>query len=172
VTLCILLQLLTFEVNRVLATETQGSIATQILEKSRSKRFVSKTHLLTAIVVLTNVIGNVCLSHGMQEVGRTVSTSPADYLRALLNPWVLAGTCMLALWMISDLALLSRADLTFVLPVTASAYVLIAISGHFFLGDPISWERWLGIVVITVGVILAEETPSLTSAAEYRESSE
>jgi drug/metabolite transporter (DMT)-like permease len=72
--------------------------------------------------------------------------------------------------MISDLALLSRADLTFVLPVTASAYVFIAIAGHFLLGDHISWQRWLGIVVISLGVILAEETPSLTSAAEYRES--
>jgi drug/metabolite transporter (DMT)-like permease len=144
-------------------------MTTRILEKSRSSKFVSKTHLLTGIVVLTNVIGNVCLSHGMQEVGRTVSTSPVDYLHALLNPWVLAGTSTLAIWMISNLALLSRADLTFVLPVTASAYVLIAIAGHFLLGDPISWQRWLGIVVITLGVILAEETPSLTSAAEYRE---
>jgi transporter family protein len=108
----------------------------------------------------------------MQEVGRTISASPADYVRALLNPWVLAGSCTLALWMISDLALLSRADLTFVLPVTASAYVFIAIAGHFVLGDRISWERWLGIVVITLAVVLAEETPSLTSKAEYREHSQ
>ena len=142
-----------------------------ILEHSKSLTFTSKTHLLTAIVVLTNVVGNVCLSHGMQEVGRTVSASPADYIRALLNPWVLAGSCTLALWMISDLALLSRADLTFVLPVTASAYVFIAIAGHFVLGDRISWQRWLGIVVITLAVVLAEETPSLTSKTEYREPS-
>lgn len=142
-----------------------------ILQESRSPRYISKTHLLTAMVVLTNVVGNICLSHGMQEVGRTISASPADYVRALLNPWVLAGSCTLAMWMISDLALLSRADLTFVLPVTASAYVFIAIAGHFILGDRISWEHWLGIVVISVGVILAEETPSLTSTAEYRERS-
>ena len=146
--------------------------AQQLLDESRSSTFISRTHLLTALVVLTNVIGNVCLSHGMQEVGRIVSASPADYLRALLNPWVLAGSCTLALWMISELALLSRADLSFVLPVTASAYVLIAIAGHFFLGDQISWQRWLGIVVISIGVILAEETPSLTSVQPYEENRE
>ncbi|HZQ94408.1 MAG TPA: EamA family transporter [Candidatus Sulfotelmatobacter sp.] len=152
-----------------MASQTRiTSTGTALLAPSSAK-FVSKTHLLTAMVVLTNVVGNVCLSRGMQEVGRTVSASPADYLRALLNPWVLAGSCTLALWMISELALLSRADLTFVLPVTASAYVFIAIAGHFFLGDRISWQRWLGIVVISVGVILAEETPSLTSTVEYRE---
>lgn len=149
-----------------------SSTTTPILEHRRSLTFTSKTHLLTAMVVLTNVVGNICLSHGMQEVGRTISASPADYVRALLNPWVLAGSCTLALWMISDLALLSRADLTFVLPVTASAYVFIAIAGHFVLGDRISWQRWLGIVVITLAVVLAEETPSLTSKAEYREPSQ
>jgi transporter family protein len=156
-----------------LADQNRGTATTApILEQSRSPTFTSKPHLLTAIVVLTNVVGNVCLSHGMQEVGRTISASPGDYIRALLNPWVLAGSCTLALWMISDLALLSRADLTFVLPVTASAYVFIAIVGHFVLGDRISWQRWLGIVVITLAVILAEETPSLTSKAEYREHSQ
>jgi bacterial/archaeal transporter family protein len=148
------------------------STAAPILEKTQSRTFTSRTHLFTALVVLTNVIGNVCLSHGMQEVGRTISASPADYVRALLNPWVLAGSCTLAIWMLSDLALLSRADLTFVLPVTASAYVFIALAGHFFLGDRISWQRWLGIAVITAAVILAEETPSLTSDAEYRERSQ
>lgn len=145
---------------------------TELLDASRSSSFASKTHVLSAMVVLTNVAGNLCLSHGMQEVGKTISASPADYLRALLNPWVLAGSCTLALWMISELALLSRADLTFVLPVTASAYVLTAIAGHFLLGDQISWQRWLGIVVISAGVILAEETPSLTSVEAYRENGE
>jgi drug/metabolite transporter (DMT)-like permease len=144
----------------------------ELLDESRSSTFISKTHVLTAMVVLTNVVGNICLSHGMQEVGRIVSASPADYVRALLNPWVLAGSCTLAVWMISELALLSRADLTFVLPVTASAYVLIAIAGHLFLGDQISWQRWLGIVVISIGVILAEETPSLTSIQPYQENRE
>lgn len=144
----------------------------ELLDESRSSTFISKTHVLTAVVVLTNVVGNICLSHGMQEVGRIVSASPADYVRALINPWVLAGSCTLAVWMISELALLSRADLTFVLPVTASAYVLIAIAGHFFLGDQISWQRWLGIAVISIGVILAEETPSLTSLQAYQENRE
>lgn len=124
------------------------------------------------MVVLTNVTGNICLSHGMQEVGTIVSASPVDYLRALMNPWVLAGSSTLAMWMISELALLSRADLTFVLPVTASAYVLTALAGHFLLGDEISWQRWLGIVIISVGVFLAEETPSLTSVEPYRENRE
>jgi drug/metabolite transporter (DMT)-like permease len=47
--------------------------------------------------------------------------------------------------------------------VTASAYVLVALFGKFLLHDHISWERWMGILLITGGVILAEETPSRTT---------
>jgi len=128
-----------------------------------SQTEVHKTRVLTLMVVATNVIGNVCLSRGMHQVGKIVSPVPADYIRALANPWVIAGVCILAMWMVSNLALLSRADLSFVLPVTASSYVLIALIGHFWLHEHISWLRWLGVVVITAGVILAEETPARTT---------
>jgi uncharacterized membrane protein len=122
-----------------------------------------KTQLLVLIVVVSNVIGNVSLSHGMHQVGRIVSASPLDYVKAFANPWTILGIAILAIWMLSDLALLSRADLSFVLPVTASAYVLVALFGKFLLHDHISWERWMGILLITGGVILAEETPSRTT---------
>ena len=80
-----------------------------------------KTHVLTAAVVVGNVVGNALLSHGMRQVGRVIIVSPLQhgiivslsvYLRAFVNPWVLSGVAVLALWMISDLALLSRADLS------------------------------------------------------------
>jgi uncharacterized membrane protein len=132
-------------------------------KNSPGRNSLPRTHILVLIVVVTNVLGNVSLSHGMHQVGRIVSASPIAYLRAFANPWTLAGICILVVWMFSDLALLSRADLSFVLPVTASAYVLVALLGHFLLHDHISWERWVGIALITGGVILAEETPARTT---------
>lgn len=122
-----------------------------------------KTQILVLVVIITNVLGNVSLSHGMHQVGRIVSASPLDYVRAFANPWTILGICVLVVWMLTDLALLSRADLSFVLPVTASAYVLVAVGGHFILHDHISWVRWTGISLITLGVILAEETPDRTT---------
>jgi drug/metabolite transporter (DMT)-like permease len=121
-----------------------------------------KTRELTLMVVVTQVIGNVSLSRGMHEMGPILSFSPWPYLHAVLNPWVLAGVVVLALWMLANLALLSRADLSYVLPVTAISYVLIAIVGHFFLYERISWTRWVGIAVITLGVMLVGHTPTRT----------
>ena len=73
---------------------------------------------------------------------------------------------MLAIWMITDLALLSRADLSFVLPVIATSFVLIAIIGHFAMNERVSGIRWIGILVICIGVLLAETTPDRTTGRQ------
>lgn len=144
-----------------------GAMPVTSLSPVRSANFrhghARKTQILVLVVIISNVLGNVSLSHGMHQVGRIVSASPLDYLRAFANPWTILGICVLVVWMLTDLALLSRADLSFVLPVTASAYVLVAIGGHFILHDHISWTRGTGIALITLGVILAEETPDRTT---------
>lgn len=134
--------------------------------KPESSIHKHKNQLLIIVVVLANVLGNVALSYGVRETGTIVSISPLDYLQAFAKPWTIAGVVILLVWMISNLALLSRADLSFVLPVTASTYVLIAIAGQFWLGERISTIRWLGIVAISLGVLLAEKTPSRTTETE------
>ena len=126
-----------------------------------------KTRMLTLIVIVTNVAGNVLLSRGMHQMGSIVGVSPWPYLQAIANPYVAAGVAILVVWMITDLALLSLADLSFVLPVTASAYVLIAILGHFVLDERVSPLRWVGIIVVTVGVALVGETPSRTTPERH-----
>src|SRR5260370_32998288 len=95
--------------------------------------------VLVLLVIATNVLGNVSLSRGMHEVGRIVSASPLGYLRAFANPWTLIGICVLVIWMLSDLALLSWADLSFGLAVTASASVLLALGRHCLLWDCLHW---------------------------------
>jgi drug/metabolite transporter (DMT)-like permease len=131
--------------------------------KPESAAEVHKTRLLTLFVIVANVAGNLALSRGMREVGQIVSASPLDYARAFTNPWTVAGVGILTLWMVTDLALLSRADLSFVLPVTGTAYIPIALAAHFLLHDRISAMRWAGIVVISVGAVLVGETPARTT---------
>ena len=121
-----------------------------------------QTHGLVFTAIVTQVIGNAALSRGMHEMGSVVSLSPLPYLRALLNPWVAAGVLILALWMLSNLTLLSRADLSYVLPVTSMSYVLIALMGRFVLHERVDTIRWAGILVITLGVALVGRTPTRT----------
>jgi len=129
-----------------------------------SKELRRKTRLLSIVVIVSNVLGNFALSMGMKEVGATVSFAVLPYLRALLDPWVIAGVCLLALWLLSNLSLLSWADLSYALPVTSIAYVIAAILGRVFMGDEISWLRWTGIVLIVIGAtIVGLTTPPRTT---------
>jgi len=131
--------------------------------KPESAAEVHKTRLLTLFVIVANVAGNLALSRGMREVGQIVSASPLDYARAFANPWTAAGVGILTLWMVTDLALLSRADLSFVLPVTGTAYIPIALAAHFLLHDRISAMRWAGIVVISVGAVSLRKNTARTT---------
>ena len=122
-----------------------------------------KTRALTAYVIVANVAGNLMLSHGMRVVGTLSAFEPASYLHAFANPFVIAGVCVLASWMVGNLGLLSRAVLSYVLPVTSSSYVLIALLGHFVLGEAISAGRWAGILTIAAGVMVVGGTAPRTT---------
>jgi len=127
-----------------------------------------KTRIFTAIVVLTNVLGNSFLSRGMQGVGELLSFSPLPYIRALFNPWVAVGVSLLIVWLLSHMALLSWADLSYVLPMTSIAYVLVALVGRFLLHEHVSPARWLGVTLIMAGVTLVGHTAPRTPAAHKR----
>src|SRR6516165_5310493 len=103
-----------------------------------------KTVVLVVVVICSNVLGNLLLSIGMHNVGATVADSPVPYLKALLNPWVISGIGLLGLWLFSNLSLLSWADLSYVLPVTAIGYVLSALLGGVVLKEDVSVIRWAG----------------------------
>lgn len=65
---------------------------------------------------------------------------------------------LLILWMLSRMALLSWADLSYVLPVTSVGYVLVALAGRFVFGETIGPARWAGTLCIIAGMILVGGT--------------
>ncbi len=124
-------------------------------------RLRAKTRLFTAIVVVSNVTGNSALTHGMKLLG-DIGNSPLALIGALFHPWVALGVALLVLWTLTQMALLSWADLSYVLPVTAIGYVLTALSGKFVLGETVTATHWAGIFLITCGVTLVGMTSPVT----------
>jgi uncharacterized membrane protein len=128
-----------------------------------------KTKALTAFVVLTNVLGNFSMSWGMKHQAITLANSPLVYIQTIFSPWVLIGTALLILWLLSRMMLLSWADLSYVLQVTSIGYVLTAILGKYFFAEQITWQRWLGTGAIMIGMILVGMTRPNTTAPQARE---
>ncbi len=110
-----------------------------------------KTRVFAVIVILSNALGNFSLAWGMRH--RTTQ-SVFDYIAAIFSPWVMLGISLLILWLLSRMALLSWADLSYVLPVTSLGYVASAIIGRFFLSEQITPERWTGTLLIVAGTVL------------------
>jgi drug/metabolite transporter (DMT)-like permease len=117
-----------------------------------------RTRTVIVLLVVSNVLGNFTLSRGLHEVGRLVSFSPLPYIHAFLNPLVGVGVLLLIVWLISQLSLLSRVDLSYALPATSVSYVLTAFMAEFLLHERLSIERWIGIGLIGVGVSLVART--------------
>ena len=87
---------------------------------------------------------------------------PLALIAAVFTPWIGAGIALLIGFFASYLTALSWADLTYVLPATAFGNVIVALLARFWLQEPISLERWAGILLITVGVGFVAQGPSLT----------
>lgn len=130
--------------------------------QTESSNFKLKTWIFTFLVVVSNVLGNFSLTFGLRRVGRLLTLSPWPYLEALFNPWVAIGVSLLIVWLLSHMALLSWADLSYVLPVTSIGYVLVALVGKFFLDEKISAARWTGILFIVAGFLLVGRTSPRT----------
>lgn len=113
-----------------------------------------RTKVLTIIVVLSNVLGNLALSLGMKAAVITQTPTVFSYAKAVLSPLVLFGVTLLIVWVLSRMTLMSVADLSYVLPVTSVGYVLSALAGKFFLAEQISGRRWAGTLLIFAGALL------------------
>ena len=61
------------------------------------------------------------------------------------------------------MALLSWADLSFVLPLTSLGYVLAAVLGRVFLNEAVTPGHWLGTLLIFAGTLLVGSTQSKTN---------
>ena len=131
---------------------------------SEIARLRLKTWICTVIVVLSNAFGDFFMKRGLPESQHLAG--PLDFIGALFQPWVALGVVLLVLWQLSRMALLSWADLSYVLPVTSVGYVVVALIGKVLLNEDITGRRWMGIVLIMAGVALVSGSAPSTVPRE------
>ena len=122
-----------------------------------------RTWLLLLLFVFLRPLGNLALAWGTKHLPDALSIHPAVYLRAMLDPFVALGIAMLILSLLTRLALLSLADLSYILPVTAIGYVLATLFGQMFLHERVTVQQWLGTVLIFLGTGLVGSTAQNTT---------
>jgi drug/metabolite transporter (DMT)-like permease len=112
--------------------------------------------LLVAMLIASccNALGNALLSIGMKQVGKG-AYSGVQFLGATLgNGYAVGGTVLLAIFFGLFAHALSRAELSIVLPITALTYVFSSVLAKILLHEEVSPMRWLGTLIIMVGVAI------------------
>ena len=114
--------------------------------------------ILFSLIVVAGTGGELCVSRAMKTVGEVKDFRPLAIarvvLRALRSGWMWAGIGMMALAFFSLLGALSFLNVSFVVPVTALSYVAGAGGAVLFLGERVSAQRWMGVLLVAVGVTL------------------
>jgi drug/metabolite transporter (DMT)-like permease len=133
-----------------------------------SRNLLAKTIALLILVPIFGSLGNVLLGKGMRGMGEirhlSVSILGVYSLKALTNVWLWLGLGALLVFFFSYLVILSWADYSYVLPVTATGYVLAPLLAHLLLGEVVPGARWVGAAFIFLGVAVVGRTPPSTTA--------
>jgi uncharacterized membrane protein len=131
-------------------------------------RAILRVWAILFLFIALKAVGNLSLAWGMKHFPQVMSANPVPYIQAMFNPFVALGVVALILALLMRMALLSLADLSYVLPVTAVGYVIAAFMGKTFLNEVVSGQRWLGTILIFAGAALVSSTAPSTTGSQTK----
>jgi drug/metabolite transporter (DMT)-like permease len=126
-----------------------------------------KTSVSILIMVILGPLGNVLLRKGMQDMALSATWVPtvlaASVAHVLGSATIWLGIACLVTYLLAEMVVLTWADYSYVQPVAASAYGVVAVLGHVMLGEDVSGLRWLGVFTICIGVSIVGRTSPQTT---------
>src|SRR5262245_22439696 len=112
--------------------------------------------LFLSIVAFAGTGGEMLVAHAMKQIARRQpDTRPLiiHLMSHVVRPGVIwAGLTLQAVAFFALLALLSWADVSFVVPATALNYVVGAAGSALFLHERVNRVRWAGVCLVCLGV--------------------
>ena len=126
-----------------------------------------KTFALILVMVIFGPLGDVFLRKGMREIGAISNWSPANlahvFVAVFNSGMIWLGIASLLTFFVAFTLVLSWADYSFVQPASSFAYGFVAVLGRYVLGESITTMRWVGVLIICVGVLIVGHTPPRTT---------
>jgi drug/metabolite transporter (DMT)-like permease len=126
-----------------------------------------KTYLLILLMVVFGPLGNVLLGKGMKGIGAVSLSTPAEAInvlsRVLASGTIWLGIGSLISFFVAYTLVLSWADYSYVQPASSVAYAVVALLAHYMLREVVSPLRWLGVLIICLGVVVVGQTPPRTT---------
>ena len=130
------------------------------------RRLRVKTLVMVLVMVVCANAGDLLLKSGMSQIGAVELTAPGlahAFRLTVTNGTIWAGIFFLTAFMLSYMTVLSWADYSYVMPAGAFGYALLTLMAVIFLHESVSPRRWIGVVLICVGVLLVGQTKPRTT---------
>lgn len=117
-----------------------------------------KVALMLGVLICSSTGGEIAMTYGMKRVGEPENFHPKALLRfivrAIGSSWVWLAVPLMAVAFYSLLILLSWAPISLVIPASALSYVVGTFGAKYILKEEISTARWLGVLMVCIGVAL------------------
>ncbi|PYT81876.1 MAG: transporter [Acidobacteria bacterium] len=130
------------------------------------KRLRIKTLIMVLAMVVCANAGDLLLKYGMAQIG-AVELTPHGLSQAfwqtVKSPIIWLAILFLIGFMVSYMTVLSWADYSYVMPAGAAGYALLTFLAVILLHESVSLRRWVGVVLICLGVLLVGQTKPRTT---------
>ncbi|MEZ4650552.1 MAG: EamA family transporter [Candidatus Eisenbacteria bacterium] len=115
--------------------------------------------VIVFIAVCFSVTGELFLKAGMNDIGAFGFSNLLPTMgKILTHPRILTGFASIGVGAVFWLAALARVELSWAYPMLSLGYILALVLSALFLGESISVVRWIGVLVIVIGVILVSRS--------------
>ena len=123
-------------------------------------KIMFKAALIMFIGTIIVAFGDGFLSKGLREIAKieltgTFFSNCLEYIGfAIKNPIILLGVLCHATFFFLLLISFSLGDLSYVLPINALTYIFAAIIAKVYLHEDVNLLRWIGTIIIVIGVFV------------------
>jgi len=115
-----------------------------------------RSFLLVLFSVTMGATGQAILKMGANKLGNLFVSPQSllhDIFRIVTNPQVLIAFAFYAAGFFTWMKALTKEDLSYVYPMVSLSYVVVLLYSYFLFKEPITLNKWIGIILIIGGVI-------------------
>ncbi len=106
------------------------------------------------VAVAFTSIGQILQKMGSGRVKKEHLKIGVKSVLVFLDPFILGALAMLFLATVFYLLALSKLPLSIAYPMLSSGYVIVVLLSKIFLKEKVSFQRWVGVFIIIVGIFI------------------